>query len=290
MPARLKLVLAALLFSTGGAAIKATALTGWQVASFRSGIAALAVVLLAPGARRGYTWRAVLVGVAYAATLVLFVVANKLTTSANTIFLQSTAPIYMLALGPLLLREPVRRRDGLCMVAVAVGLAFFFVGTEAPVRTAPDPVRGNLLAALSGISWALTLCGLRWMGASSDESRGSAEAAVVIGNVIAFLACLPFALPVRGAQPADWLVVAYLGVFQIGLAYSFVTAALRYVPALEASVLLLVEPVFNPVWSWLVHGERPGLWALAGGALIITATTIKSWIDGRPEGAEAQIA
>jgi drug/metabolite transporter (DMT)-like permease len=288
MGPRLKLVLAALLFSTGGAAIKATSLTGWQVASFRSGLAALAIVLLAPAARRGYSWRAALVGVAYAMTLVLFVVANKLTTSANTIFLQSTAPIYMLVLGPLLLKEPVRRRDGLCMVAVAIGLALFFVGTETPVRTAPDPLKGNILAALSGISWAFTLCGLRWM--SADAGRGSAEAAVVIGNAIAFLACLPLALPVVGVGPADWLVVAYLGVFQIGLAYSFVTAALRHVPVLEASVLLLVEPVFNPIWAWLVHGERPGAWALAGGAIIIAATTLKTWIDSRPTTPEAQLA
>ena len=107
--ARLKLVGAALLFSTGGAAIKATTLTGWQVASFRSGIAALAVLLLAPEARRGWSWRAVLVGVAYAATLVLFVTANKLTTSANTIFLQATAPLYMVVLSPWLLGERVRR-------------------------------------------------------------------------------------------------------------------------------------------------------------------------------------
>src|SRR5688500_15647594 len=107
--ARLQVLAAALLFSTGGAAVKATTLTAWQVAGFRSGIAALAVFLLVPAARRGWTWHVVPVGVAYAATLVLFVTANKLTTAANAIFLQASAPLYMLAFGPLLLREPVRQ-------------------------------------------------------------------------------------------------------------------------------------------------------------------------------------
>lgn len=280
--APLQLVVAALLFSTGGAAIKATALTGWQVAAFRSGVAALAVLLLSPAARRGWTWRAVLVGVAYASTLVLFVVANKLTTSANTIFLQSTAPLYLLVLSPFLLGEPVERRDIGFMLAVGAGLVFFFVGVEPPVRTAPDPARGNLLAALSGVTWALTVCGLRWM-ASKGEAGGSPVAAVVSGNLTAFFAALPMALPLDGmsVQPVDWLVVAYLGVFQIGVAYILVTSALRSVGALEASLLLLVEPALNPVWSWLMHGERPGTWALTGGAIILGSTVVRAWLDAR---------
>ena len=102
---------AALLFSTGGAAIKACSLSSWAVASFRSGIAAVVLWLLLPGARRGWTWRTILIGAVYAATLILFVLANKSTTSANAIFLQSTAPLYLLLLGPLVLREPIRKAD-----------------------------------------------------------------------------------------------------------------------------------------------------------------------------------
>jgi drug/metabolite transporter (DMT)-like permease len=280
---RMKLVAAAMLFSTGGAAIKAVSLGAWQVAAFRSGVAALGVLALSSLARdrKGYTWRAALVGVAYAATLVLFVAANKLTTSADTIFLQSTAPLYMLFLGPLLLHERVRRRDLGFMAVVALGLVIFFLGTDQPLRTAPDPTRGNLLAALSGVTWALTVCGLRWMGTRESTGRGSATAAVVLGNIFAFLAGAPFAFPASGTA-GDWLIIAYLGVFQIALAYVLVTAALRVVPALEAAVLLLVEPALNPIWSWLVHGERPTAWALAGGALIIGSTTLKSWLDARP--------
>src|SRR5881394_1592483 len=114
--APLRLLAAALLFSTGGAAIKATSLTGWQVASFRSGIAVLALGLMTSEARRGYSWRAVPVGAAYATTLILFVLANKLTTSANTIFLQSTAPLYLLLLSPWLLHERIAREDVMVML------------------------------------------------------------------------------------------------------------------------------------------------------------------------------
>lgn len=277
---RLQLLAAAALFSTGGAAIKATALSGWQVAGFRSGVAALVLALLLPAARRGWSWRVLLVGVAYASTLILFVTANKLTTAANTIFLQSTAPLYILLLGPWLLKEPIRRTDLIFMSAVGTGLLLFFVGAETPMATAPDPVRGNVLAALSGVSWAVTVMGLRWLGRESDGG-GSALATVVAGNAIALLACLPFALPVQDATVADWLVVGYLGVFQIGLAYVFMTAAIRHVPALEAATLLLVEPALNPIWAWLVHGERPSPWALVGGTLILAATLIKTWWDGR---------
>jgi drug/metabolite transporter, DME family len=277
--ARFQLLGAALLFSTGGAAIKAADFTGWQIASLRSGIAALALLLMVPAARRDWSPRAALVGAAYAGCLVLFVLANRLTTAANTIFLQSAAPLYILVLGPWLLKEPIRRQDLGFMLAVGAGLLLFFVGTEQPAATAPDPGLGNVLAVASGLCWALAICGLRWLG--STPGHGSPVAAVVLGNLVAFLVTLPMALPLASHALPDWALIAYLGVFQIGLAYVLVTAAIRVLPALEASILLLLEPVLNPVWAWVVQGETPGAWALLGGALILGATTLKSWVEGR---------
>lgn len=276
---RIQLLAAALLFSTGGAAIKAAEFTGWQIASFRSGIAAVALWLMTPAARKGWSWQAALVGVAYAGCLILFVLANRLTTAANTIFLQSTAPLYMLFLAPWLLNERVRREDLGFMLAVGAGLALFFVGVDQPRVSAPDPERGNLLALGSGFCWALAVCGLRWL--TAEEGRGSPQAAVVSGNLTAFLICLPRAIPVGSHSPVDWAIIGYLGVFQIALAYVFVTSAIRHIPALEASVILLLEPVLNPVWAWLVQGETPGVWALLGGAIILGATTYKSWLESR---------
>jgi drug/metabolite transporter (DMT)-like permease len=277
--ARLQLLGAAFLFSTGGAAIKAAALTGWQIASFRSGVAAVALWFMTPAARRGWTWQGALVGVAYAGCLTLFVLANRLTTAANTIFLQSTAPLYLLFLGPWLLHEPVRREDVGFMLAVGAGLVLFFVGVDRPLVTAPDPGRGNLLALASGFCWALAVAGLRWL--SAGKGRGSPAAAVVSGNLTAFLVSLPMALPVGSHGPGDWAIIGYLGIFQIALAYVFVTNAIHRIPALEASVILLLEPALNPLWAWVVQHEAPGAWALLGGAIILGATTIKSWNESR---------
>jgi drug/metabolite transporter (DMT)-like permease len=278
--ARLAILAAAILFSSGGAAIKATSLTGWQVASFRSGVAALAVLIMLPAARRGWGIRPLVVGVGYAATMICFVLANKLTTSANTIFLQSTAPIYLVLIGPLLLHEPIRRREIAFMAVLLVGLLLFFVGSE-PVRiTAPQPLQGNVLGLVSGLFWALTVAGLRFVGRRGGPAGGAA-ASVVLGNLIACLVALPLALPVASVAPRDVAVIGFLGVFQIGLAYVFLTAGIAHVGALEASLLLLAEPVLNPLWAWLVHGERPSAWSSAGGTLIVAATVAKSLYDAR---------
>jgi drug/metabolite transporter (DMT)-like permease len=277
---RLQILGAAFLFSTGGAAIKSAAFTSWQVAGFRSGIAALAVWAFLPASRtvgRGRLGVTLLVASAYAATLILFVLANKLTTAANTIFLQSTAPLYILLLGPLLLRERIMPRNLLFMAVVATGMAFFFVGRQQSFTTAPDPLRGNLLAVCSGVSYALMLVGLRWMGTQG----GSPAAAVALGNLLAFVVALPLALPLGDQGALDWAVLVYLGVFQIGVAYALLTRAIPHIPAFEASLLLFVEPALNPLLAWAVHGEYPGRWALLGGAIILSATVVKTWQDSR---------
>jgi drug/metabolite transporter (DMT)-like permease len=272
---RLLLVAAALLFSTGGAAIKAATLTAWQVAGFRSGLAALVLLAVLPAARRRWHWRMLPVAAAYAATLVLFVLANRLTTAANAIFLQATAPLYVLLLGPLLLREPIRRADVFYILAVGAGLALFFSGRDTVGATAPDPPHGNLLALASGVTYALMLIGLRWHGRQGAKDSGLAT--VAAGNVIAFLAALPMALPVHAFSARDAAVVVYLGAAQVGLAYWCLTRALRHVPAFEATAMLQLEPAMNPVWTWLAQGERPTPWALAGGVVIISATLMNTW-------------
>ncbi|HET6371840.1 MAG TPA: EamA family transporter [Candidatus Polarisedimenticolia bacterium] len=282
----LRIVAAAALFSTGGAAIKACAFDSLAVAGLRSGIAALALLLLSAPARRGllpWRWSTAVIGCAYAATLISFVTANKLTTAASTIFLQSTAPLYLLVLGPWLLKERVRRKDLLFMAAVGIGLAVFFVRTDVAGVSAPDPARGNLFALLSGFCYALTVTGLRWV-AREDAAAGAetqrAAAVVLLGNAIGCAVCLPWAVPVSGTIQ-DWAVLTYLGVFQIALAYTLLTRALRSTSALEVSLLLLIEPVLNPIWAWLAQGEAPGGWVLAGGLIILVATALRTWSDVR---------
>jgi drug/metabolite transporter (DMT)-like permease len=272
--------MAAVLFSTGGVAIKYNQLTAWQVACARSIIAASALWIVLPGVRRRWTWPLLGVGCAYASMLILFVAATKLTTAANAIFLQSTAPVYLLFIGPALLKEPLRRSDQALMLAMALGMSLFFVSTEAAVATAPNPGLGNLFAAGSGLAWALVVAGLRW-AARHDASGSAGITTVFVGNAIAFFVALGPAAPWPALRIGDVLSMVYLGVFQIALAYWCMTKALRHVRAFEAATIMLVEPALNPVWTWLVLEERPGILACAGGAILLAATAVNAWWQNR---------
>jgi drug/metabolite transporter (DMT)-like permease len=203
------------------------------------------------------------------------VLATKLTTAANAIFLQSTAPLYILLLSPILLGERFRRDEVPYLLLLAVGLVSCFAGRSAHTTLAADPARGNLLALLAGVAWALTLMALRYVERNHPRP-GVAMGAVVSGNALASIAALPFALPLPQASGTEWATIAYLGVCQIGLAYLFLTRAIGQLSALEVSLLLLVEPVLNPVWTWLLRGEQPSLGALIGGAIIVTATAART--------------
>jgi drug/metabolite transporter (DMT)-like permease len=269
--ARLALVAAATLFSTGGAIIKAIDLDGWQIASFRSGIAALALLSLLPETRRLGNPRIWLVGLAFAVTMILFVTANKLTTALNTIYLQSTAPLYILLLGPVLLRERVTARDLAFPVALAAGMGLFFVGQESSA-TALQPRLGNALAAAAGVSWAFTVIGLRWLA----TGRHSTAAASAAGSLLACLLALPGALPLPAIAAGDLALLGFLGLFQIALAYLLMGRGVAVVPAFEASLILLIEPVLNPLWAYALHGEQPSPWATAGAVVILLATAARA--------------
>jgi drug/metabolite transporter (DMT)-like permease len=143
-------------------------------------------------------------------------------------------------------------------------------------------MRGNFVAAATGLFWALTILGLRWLGrARDDRGTGSAAAsAVACGSLIAFLVALPFALPFGPTSTTDWAVVGFLGVFQIALAYVFMISGMRRVGAFESSLLLLLEPILCPLWAWLVHGEHPTMWASLGGAVIICASAAFTILRG----------
>jgi drug/metabolite transporter (DMT)-like permease len=181
-------------------------------------------------------------------------------------------------LSPLLLGERIRRRDFLYLTVVAAGLVLCFAAQPAATATAPDPATGNLLGVMCSLAWAATLMALRW---AERGNPGAGMSAVIVGNVMACLAGLPFALPMPVATAGEWGTLVYLGVVQIAIAYVFLTRAFRRLSALEVSLLLLLEPVLNPIWTWLVRGEEPGPWVALGGALIVVGTGLKAVYDSR---------
>ncbi len=257
---RLLILAAAVLWSTAGAAIKLCGLDAWQIAGGRSLVAAALLLAAVREARARPTARVLLVSVAYAFTVVLFVLATKLTTAANAIFIQDTAPLWVLLLSPLVLRERPTRGELLAVPVYAAGLGLFFLD-----ELTAGQVNGNLVALGSGVAFALSILGLRLL-------RHDGPAALVYGNLLAAAATLPLWPAGPAAAPADLALVAYLGVFQLGLAYLCFSRGVTGTPAIEASLLILLEPVLNPIWTFLFAGERPGRWAVAGAAVVLGAT------------------
>jgi DME family drug/metabolite transporter len=262
----------ATLWSTAGAAIKLCSLSGWQINLGRSLVAAVVLAGLFPSARRRPGRPVLLVSVAYAFTVLLFVLANKATTSANAIFIQDTAPLWVLLLSAWVLHEPPTRGELLSAPFFLLGLALFFFDQLSPGQTL-----GNVIAVGSGVAFALCILGLRKLGPRNVS-------AIVWGNLLAALLSLPFAIGGPTPTVRDLGLVLFLGIFQLGLAYALFARGLHHTPAVEASLLALVEPVLNPVWTFLLTGERPGPWAIRGGAVVLAATlwrTLAPWFEAR---------
>ncbi len=289
MSPRMRVVTAAVLFSSGGTAIKLCGFGPWQLAAGRAVVAAFAMTLLIPEARRGWSWRAPVVGLAYGCAGLLFILANKLTTAASAIFIQATNPLFILALAPVLVRERVTRRDLEYMAVLVVGMALLLSAPGRSFATAPNPLLGNALAAGCALSWALTVIGYRWVAHRGPAGTGAVAAAAITGNAIVILVALPLALPLDRGTPGDWVVVAYLGVFQLALAYVFLSRAVTQVRALEVALLMLVEPVLSPIWAWLVHGETPGIRSMLGGVVILAATAWHAWREPPAESLPAPV-
>lgn len=258
---RLFVLAAALLWSTAGAGVKLCALNAMQIACGRSLIAAIVLFLALKEVRQTRITKPILmVAAAYAATVVLFVVATKETTAANAIFLQDTAPLWVLVLSPWLLKEKPTRSELIAVPIFLVGLTMFFID-----QLKPSQYLGNLVAIGSGFAFALCIMGLRHIKASGIT-------ATAWGNVIAAGITLPFIFTGPSPNGVDISVLLFLGIFQLGLAYALFSKGVSQMPAVEASLLILIEPVLNPIWTYLFKGEEPGRWAIAGGAVILAAS------------------
>ncbi len=265
---------AAIIWSTGGLFIKWTTLSGLELSFGRSLLAAITVAIFTRREGFGINRITLLASVLYAALLLLFVLATKETTAANAIFLQYTAPLYVLVLEPIFYQEKFRQRDLITVIFCVVGMSLFFVG-----KLRPQDVTGNLLALASGVCFAFYFLLLRHSSAR-DVNRASS---VIYGNLLVVLIAASAGLKVLpNINLHDALSVVYLGVVQIGVAYTLFTLGMaRGIRSLDAGIVGYIEPVLNPVWVFLVIGERPSKWALIGGAIIVGAVVVHTTLKAK---------
>lgn len=268
----LLLVMTAVLWSLGGLLIKWVPWNPVAIAGARSAIAAL--VLVAYIRRPRFTWSFPQIGgaIAYMATVVLFVLGNKLTTAANTILLQYTAPVYVALFGSWFLGERATKADWVTILLVLGGMVLFFLD-----NLTAGGVWGNIAAILSGVSFAGLVLFLR------KQKNESPIESVLLGNVLTALVGIPFYLQ---SPPGfnGWLGLALLGVIQLGLSYILYSAAIKKVTALEAILIPVIEPILNPLWVFFLLGETPGHWALLGGLIVLVSVTTRCLLGVR-EGA-----
>jgi drug/metabolite transporter (DMT)-like permease len=257
------LLLAALCWSLGGVLLKSVAWPPLAVAGGRGFIAAV-FLLLVGGRSLRFTWTPLQLGTAaaYAGCTVLFAAANRLTTAANAILLQYTAPVWVALFGAWLLGERATRADWLTIAVVFAGMGvFLYDGLRL------HDLAGILVAIASGVCFAAMILLLR------KQKDGSPIESVILGNLLAFLTGLPSIWTAPPLAGRGALALVLLGVVQLGLAYLLYVRAIRHVTALEAVLLPVIEPILNPVWVMLALGERPSPLALGGGVIVVTAVT-----------------
>jgi drug/metabolite transporter (DMT)-like permease len=280
------LVLTATLWSLGGILIK---LVEWNPVCIAGGRSLIAAAFMAAFARptsfspsrlfrRESRFQAA-AAVAYSLTVLLFVIANKLTTSANAILLQYTAPVWVAMLATRFLGERTTRFDWFTIGCALGGMTLFFVQSLSAAN-----MMGNIVAVGSGIAFALFALCMRKHAQTHSTDAPSTDA-VFWGNVLTALIAAPFMLQsfASGEIPSaqSWLGLVLLGVFQLGLPYVLYSRAVPHVSALETMLISMLETLLNPVWVLLFLGEVPGAWTLVGGGIVITAVTLRSVVAMR---------
>ena len=265
-----QLVAASVLWSSAGFLIKSIELSGMALGSARAGIAAL--VLLLYFRRRITLTRFHALGVlAFSANSLLFVLANKLTTAANAILLQFTAPVWVALFAHWFLKERVRRSDWVAIAVVTVGMVLFFLGD-----LEPGHIAGNVVALISGAAMA------GFVIAAKLASGCDPVEYVIVGNCLNFLVGLPYLLTsVSSIDYHSGLSLLALGVFQLGIPYIFYTRAIPAVSSLEAILITILEPILNPVWVALITGEKPGVLTVMAGLLVVGTVILRGIYQAR---------
>jgi drug/metabolite transporter (DMT)-like permease len=262
-------LIAALLWSSGGLFIKLISLNAMQLSFFRCSIAALTFALLFRKQILLFSKLTIINSIFYAIVLISFVIATKTTTAANAIFLQATAPIYVLIFEPIINKTRYEKINVITVAVCVIGMFLFFVG-----EIEPGHLEGNLVALVSGITFAAFFLGMK-----KNEPKYQ-HSSIFWGNILVTLICIPFLFSMEMIEVTDVWMVSFLGVFQIAIAYAFFSSGLKRIYAVEASIISMIEPVLNPVWVFIGYGEIPSITAIIGGLIILTSITIRSLVTG----------
>ncbi len=273
--AHVLLILTAILWSSGGVLIKLIDLNPLAIAGIRSGIAAIIILAYVKKPKISWSKSQIIGAGSYAAMVMLFISATKLTTAANAILLQFTAPIYVALFGTWFLGEKTTLLDWLGIGIVLTGLGLFFLD-----ELSTSGFWGNICALGSGFSFAISTVALR------RQKSGSPVETILIGNIIAAIICLPFFFQSVPVEVETWFYIIILGVFQLGVAYILYSTGIKYIPALDAVLVSTIEPILNPLWVYLIVGEQIGDWAVIGGVLVLGGAMgrafIRNWNKKKP--------
>ena len=262
----IEMLICATLWSIAGIFMKLLPWNGFVVAGLRSLIAGLTIAayILIKGMRIIINRRTLITGVFTACVYTCFAVANKLTTAANAIVLQFTSPVFIVIFSALILKKRIRRSDALVVSFTLIGIALFFFD-----QLRPGYILGNFVAIAAGMFMAGMFMAV---GELEGEQRFSG---ILIGQSLTFLVGLPFVIATRPEFTViSTLSILILGVFQLGISYVLYVESSKYCPPLACSLLGAAEPLLNPVWVLIFDGERPGIFALIGGVIVVVSITI----------------
>lgn len=269
----------AFLWSSSGLFIKILTLNAYQISFYRSIIAAVTLLIISFAKHKTVKFEfdklTVLASSFYAGILIFFVVANKLTTSANAIFLQFTAPIYLLFLEPFFLKTKFRRKDLITIIICIIGMALFFMG-----KLELGNIYGNLIAIAAGICFAMFSLFVKWKKTLGNENT---IISIIYGNLLVGIICFPLVFNEIAISSTQLYVLLYMGVVQIGISYFIFNIGIKYVSATESMIIGMLEAIFNPIWVFFGVGEVPAPTAVIGGIIIFAAILIHNFLPARKE-------
>ncbi|MBN2618315.1 MAG: DMT family transporter [Spirochaetales bacterium] len=258
------LILTAILWSTGGLFIKMVNGHPIAISGARAGIAALFMLFIVKFKFIPFTKNIVFGMIFYSITVIGFVTANKLTTSANAVLLQYIAPVWVAIFAAIFLKDKLRRSDFVSIAFMLFGLRLFFLD-----ELSTGMFLGNAIAVLTSFSFAGFFIVVKTI---PDQNK---IYPIIYGNILSFLIGIPFFSSQLLLTPSISALL-FLGIFQIGLAYVLYSKSMVYLKALDAVLIPVIEPLLNPVWVFLFIGEIPTVTTILGGFFVIASVLLRS--------------